>query len=417
MSDFPKKIGLSKIKIWGFLLIGSLLALNSMQAITKEISLAWDPGTESYVGGYRIYYGNASRNYTSMIDVGLQASFSIFDLQEDRSYYFAVTAYDSSQRVESGFSNEVSLLVNPVNEGGSKVVGSHESPSQGSNESGVGLIRGWVCNASLIEVEIDAKERLRAAYGTLREDTVARCGSAYTGYGLTYNWNLLGDGLHTLRVLADGVELDRVNFRVATFGVPYLQGITGEYVLPDFPETGNHVMVRWSEAHQNFVIVNPTISYSARSIKAFSAVDRATSSNWVFQESPSEGSYESGIGLIRGWVCNTSIVEIQIDGGERLRAAHGTRRDDAAMVCGEANVGYGLTYNWNRLGDGLHSLRVLADNVEVANVSFSVSTLGYSYLESPSAYTHGLVNFPSTGKTTTLAWSKAQQNFVILNVQ
>ncbi len=416
MINFQKTIHLFIIKRWIFLISGFFLSLYSIPALTKEISLVWEANPESYVGGYRVYYGSTSRNYTSMIDVGLQTNYSITDLEDHQPYYFAVTAYDSSQSVESDFSNEVNLLENTINITVPKVDGSHENPRQGSHESGIGLIRGWVCNASIIEVEIDGKERLRAAYGTLREDTQGRCGKANTGYGLTYNWNRLGDGLHTLRVLVEGVELEWVNFQVSTFSVPYLQGITGEYVIPDFPKAGNNVVVRWSEIHQNFVIVNPSASHSVTNTKAFSAVSHSVS-KLAFQESPSEGSFESGIGLIRGWVCNTSIVEIQIDGGERLQAAHRTRRDDAIMVCGNANVGYGLTYNWNRLGDGIHNLRVLADNIEVANVAFTVTTLGQNYLREPSTYTHTLVNFPSTGKNTTLAWSKAQQNFVILNVQ
>lgn len=126
----------------------------------------------------------------------------------------------------------------------------------GSYESGVGLIRGWACNASTVEVEIDGGERLKAAYGTYRADTAAVCGTADTGYGLTYNWNLLGDGAHTLRVLADGVEFANVTFYVTTLGETYLQGIGGEYSLPDFPRSGNQVAVRWSEAHQNSVIVS-----------------------------------------------------------------------------------------------------------------------------------------------------------------
>lgn len=414
--DFQKTTHLFEIRRWIFLIVGFFLALYSIPALTKEISLIWEANPESYVGGYRVYYGSTSRNYTSMIDVGLQTSYSIANLEDHRPYYFAVTAYDTSQSRESGFSNEVSLLDNPASIAVYTLVGAHENPRQGSRESGIGLIRGWVCNASLIEVEIDGKERLQAAYGTSREDTAVRCGKSNTGYGLAYNWSRLGDGLHTLRVLADGVELEWVNFQVTTFGVPYLQGITGEYVLPGFPKAGNNVVVRWSEIHQNFVIINPSALHSVTNTKAFSAVNHSVS-KLAFQESPSEGSFESGIGLIRGWACNTSNVEIQIDGGERLQAAHGTRRDDAMMVCGNANVGYGLTYNWNRLGDGIHNLRVLADNIEVANVAFTVTTLGQNYLREPSTYTHTLVNFPSTGKNTTLGWSKAQQNFVILNVQ
>jgi hypothetical protein len=37
--------------------------------------------------------------------------------------------------------------------------------------------------------------------------------------------------------------------------VEYLQGATGEYTLPNFPQAGQNVTVRWAEPHQNFVIV------------------------------------------------------------------------------------------------------------------------------------------------------------------
>ncbi len=359
--------------IW--ILIYSILSLWNNETFAKQVTLAWDANPERNLGGYRIYYGLASRSYSSMVDVGNQTNYTIFDLDDHRTYYFAVTAYNIKGTIESSFSNEVST-------GGSSLpLASQESPSEGSHESGVGLIRGWVCNASAVEVEIDGGERLRAAYGTRRADTEAVCGTANTGYGLTYNWNLLGDGVHTLRVLADGVEFGRVSFRVTTLGATYLQGISGEYSLPDFPQPGSQVAMRWSEPHQNFVIfgANPNRGTTNSSGVPYNAVRHST--GLAFQESPSEGSYESGVGLIRGWVCNASTVEVEIDGGARLKAAYGTRRADTEAVCGTANTGYGLTYNWNLLGDGVHTLRVLADGV------------------------------------VTLGWSEAHQNFVIVGFQ
>ena len=396
--------------IW--ILIYSILSLWDTEIFAKQVTLAWDANPERNLGGYRIYYGLASRSYSSMVDVGNQTNYTIFDLDDHRTYYFAVTAYNIKGTIESSFSNEVST-------GGSSLpLASQESPSEGSHESGVGLIRGWVCNASAVEVEIDGGERLRAAYGTRRTDTEAVCGTANTGYGLTYNWNLLGDGVHTLRVLADGVEFGRVSFRVTTLGATYLQGISGEYSLPDFPQPGDQVAVRWSEPHQNFVIfgANPNRGTTHSSgVPHNNAVRHST--GLAFQESPSEGSYESGVGLIRGWVCNASTVEVEIDGGARLKAAYGTRRADTEAVCGTANTGYGLTYNWNLLGDGVHTLRVLADGVEFDRVSFNVSTLGQDYLRGLPPYQHTLSNFPNTGRNVTLGWSEAHQNFVIVGFQ
>ncbi len=107
-----------------------------------------------------------------------------------------------------------------------------------------------------MEVQIDGGARRRVAYGTARGDTVETCGDADNGFGYTVNWNALGDGDHSLRAFADGVEFANVGFTVTTLGVEYLQGASGEYTLPNFPVTGNDITVRWSEPHQNFVIVN-----------------------------------------------------------------------------------------------------------------------------------------------------------------
>lgn len=375
-------------------------------ATAKQITFAWDPNTEPNLGGYRLHYGPVSRSYNSVIDVGNQTRYTVFDLDDNQTYYFAVTAYTINDTFESGYSNEVHTG------GDSALLASQESPSEGSYESGIGLIRGWVCGASTVEMEIDGGERLKAAYGTRRTDTETVCGTADTGYGLTYNWNALGDGIHTLRALADGTEFSRVNFYVTTLGETYLQGISGEYPLPDFPQSGSETVVGWSEVHQNFVIVG---SHTESGIVNQNGVEAGEATAVLaHQESPSEGSYESGIGLIRGWVCNASTVEVEIDGGERLKAAHGTSRPDTASLCGTADTGYGLIYNWNTLGDGVHSLRALADGVEFAKIVFTVTTLGQEYLRDVPAYERILSNFPSTGKETTVRWSEPHQNFMIV---
>jgi hypothetical protein len=120
-----------------------------------------------------------------------------------------------------------------------QVVAHLESPSPGSFQaSGVSLIRGWVCQASRVEVRIDGGPLLVTAYGTERPDTAGVCSDTNNGFGLTYNWNVAGDGMHTLQAFADGVEFASVNFVVTTLGDEYLTGLEGEYTVPDFPALG-----------------------------------------------------------------------------------------------------------------------------------------------------------------------------------
>lgn len=76
-----------------------------------QVSLTWDPNTQSTLGGYKLSYGTASGNYSSSVDVAKQTSYTVANLQDGAKYYFAVKAYDTTRTVESGFSNEVSTTV------------------------------------------------------------------------------------------------------------------------------------------------------------------------------------------------------------------------------------------------------------------------------------------------------------------
>ena len=90
-----------------FLLISSLF---SQDAQAGQATLAWDPNTDSDLAGYKVYLGNASRSYQSSLDVGNKANATVTNLLAGATYYFAVTAYDSS-RNESGYSNEVAYTI------------------------------------------------------------------------------------------------------------------------------------------------------------------------------------------------------------------------------------------------------------------------------------------------------------------
>ena len=77
---------------------------------SAQITLEWDPNSEPDLAGYKLYYGTASGNYTNAIDVGNQVTYTVTGLNPGVTYYFAVTAYNTSG-FESDYSNEVVYTV------------------------------------------------------------------------------------------------------------------------------------------------------------------------------------------------------------------------------------------------------------------------------------------------------------------
>ena len=155
---------------------------------------------------------------------------------------FVITADSSSRPSDGGMSGEVPHIL--------------ENPSPGTFQSGVGVISGWACDAQTIEISFDGEPRLQAGTGTLRGDTQGVCGDTDNGFGLLYNWNLLGDGPHTVTAYADGVEFARVNVTVSTLGAEFRRDIDREVTIPDFPDVGTDVLLQWQEARQNFAIID-----------------------------------------------------------------------------------------------------------------------------------------------------------------
>ena len=110
----PAKIGCLSILVF-FCLISSAEAM--------DVTLGWDANTESDRAGYRIYYdtdsgppyeGMDAAEGDSPIDVSIgevengdSAQYTLTGLDGDGTYYFVLTAYNTSGR-ESNFSVEVS---------------------------------------------------------------------------------------------------------------------------------------------------------------------------------------------------------------------------------------------------------------------------------------------------------------------
>jgi PKD repeat protein len=88
-------------------MIVALLVLLSAHA--GATTLAWDISTDPRVVGYKIHSGAASRSYATGVNVGNSTTYTLPNLAEGSTTYFAVTAYDASGN-ESPASNEVAYF-------------------------------------------------------------------------------------------------------------------------------------------------------------------------------------------------------------------------------------------------------------------------------------------------------------------
>jgi hypothetical protein len=76
----------------------------------SSVGLQWDPNAEPDLAGYRVYYSSDSSTIAAStpIDVQKETTATISGLDPDKTYSFAVTAYNSAG-LESSFSNIVTI--------------------------------------------------------------------------------------------------------------------------------------------------------------------------------------------------------------------------------------------------------------------------------------------------------------------
>jgi hypothetical protein len=79
---------------------------------TQDVLLTWNPNSENDLAGYLVYSGTTSGIYGLPIDTGLNTSHTFSGLLEGLTYFFTVTAYDTSGN-ESVPSLEVSKFILP----------------------------------------------------------------------------------------------------------------------------------------------------------------------------------------------------------------------------------------------------------------------------------------------------------------
>jgi fibronectin type 3 domain-containing protein len=84
---------------------------SGVQLITHNANLSWIPST-STVAGYQVYSSNLSGGpYAKLTPSAVNlASYTDSTVQSGKTYYYVVTAVDSSS-MESVYSNQVSALI------------------------------------------------------------------------------------------------------------------------------------------------------------------------------------------------------------------------------------------------------------------------------------------------------------------
>jgi fibronectin type 3 domain-containing protein len=97
--------------IYLFLLLTVACSSTGPTPNSGTATLLWDANNESDLQGYKIYQATVSGGYGAPVailptDV---TSYTVTSLETGTTYFFTVTAYNSSD-AESSFSNEVSKL-------------------------------------------------------------------------------------------------------------------------------------------------------------------------------------------------------------------------------------------------------------------------------------------------------------------
>jgi chitodextrinase len=248
-------------RIFGGLIGIGLLLGPPAAAVAGSASLSWDPNTEQDFAGYQLYYGPSSGSYQFTVDVGNQTTYTLSGLTDGQTYYFAVTAYDTSGN-ESNFSSEVSTTISGIpppppsalpipgpievedyTQGG-EGVGYHDTTAGNSggacrtddvdikNVAGEGCTVGWVDGGEWLKYDVAVQQT-----GTY--DLSFRIARGVSGQG-TFHLELDGQDITgPISVPSTGSWLTQTNVTVSNVSLPQ-----GNHTLRLFFDT-NHVDVNW----------------------------------------------------------------------------------------------------------------------------------------------------------------------------
>jgi len=88
------------------LLLILVILTTAFNSSAADVTIAWDANSDPDLAGYKFFYGASSGNYSFSKDVGNTTSYTVANLAEGETYYFAAKAYDTSNN-ESDYSIEL----------------------------------------------------------------------------------------------------------------------------------------------------------------------------------------------------------------------------------------------------------------------------------------------------------------------
>ena len=99
-----------QIKIQIKYVLALLLIFLPTTALAASVTLRWQANQEPDISSYNVYYGTESRSYGLPIPAGNVTSYTVENLREGSTYFFSITAVDTSGN-ESGYSEELGEVV------------------------------------------------------------------------------------------------------------------------------------------------------------------------------------------------------------------------------------------------------------------------------------------------------------------
>lgn len=113
MPIMKKRITVKNLNLWTILCL--IFFLSASTGLAADATLTWNSPTQNEdgspledLGGYILYFGTSSGTYTQSIDVNNVTTYQLTGLSDGTTYYFAITAYDTSGN-ESTYSNELAM--------------------------------------------------------------------------------------------------------------------------------------------------------------------------------------------------------------------------------------------------------------------------------------------------------------------
>jgi hypothetical protein len=272
----------------------------SDSAEAAGVSLAWDAAKS--VSGYKIYRGTTSGSYTSSVNVGNVTSYTVSNLTAGTPYYFAVTAYDSSN-IESDYSNEVAY-----NSSGTCSYAISPSSASYSSSGGTGTIAvtttsgcSWTASTGVSWATISSGSS-GSASGTVSYSVAANTGSsrtaAFTVAGKTFSISqsgatTSGGTYYTLTISNSGTGSGTVSVNPSGTSFP-----AGTYVTLTATPAADSTFDGWTGICAGRTTCSGTMNANYTVGAIFTAKTTSTSSYFTITSSAATGGSISPSGTV-----------------------------------------------------------------------------------------------------------------------